>query len=103
MTLAGKNCAVMPAGKPEAVSVTAALKNKSGVLVRVNVVDDPGETLVEPADDARANLGVGETVTESGATCFADPLLAATVSPLGPIGCTIGFEILRLRSRRRVT
>jgi len=70
----------MPAGKPEAVSVTAALKNKSGVLVRVNVVDDPGETLVEPADDARANLGAGETVTESGAACFADPLLAATVT-----------------------
>jgi hypothetical protein len=34
---------------------------------------------------------------------FPWPLLAATVSPLGPIGCTIGFEILRLRSRRRVT
>ena len=26
-------------------------------------------------------------------------LLAATVSPLGPLGCTIGFEVL-IRSRR---
>jgi ABC-type uncharacterized transport system permease subunit len=33
---------------------------------------------------------------------FPWPLLAATVSPLGPIGCTIGFEVLRLRGRRRV-
>jgi uncharacterized membrane protein len=31
---------------------------------------------------------------------FPWPLLAATVSPLGPIGCTIGFEVLiRRRSR----
>ena len=30
---------------------------------------------------------------------FPWPLLAATVSPLGPLGCTIGFEVL-LRSRR---
>jgi len=30
---------------------------------------------------------------------FPWPLLAATVSPLGPIGCTIGIEYL---SRRRV-
>ena len=33
---------------------------------------------------------------------FPWPLLAATVSPLGPIGCTLGFEVLRRRSRRRV-
>ena len=30
---------------------------------------------------------------------FPWPLLAATVSPLGPLGCTIGFEVL-LRTRR---
>jgi uncharacterized membrane protein len=30
---------------------------------------------------------------------FPWPLLAATVSPLGPLGCTIGFEVL-LRRRR---
>jgi uncharacterized membrane protein len=29
---------------------------------------------------------------------FPGPLLAATVSPLGPLGSTIGFEVLRLRS-----
>ena len=28
---------------------------------------------------------------------FPGPLLAATVSPLGPLGSTIGFEVLRLR------
>lgn len=28
---------------------------------------------------------------------FPWPLLAATVSPLGPIGCTIGFEVLARR------
>jgi hypothetical protein len=33
---------------------------------------------------------------------FPWPLLAATVSPLGPIGCSIGFEILRFRARHRV-
>jgi uncharacterized membrane protein len=33
---------------------------------------------------------------------FPWPLLAATVSPLGPLGCTVGFEVLRRRSRRRV-
>ena len=31
---------------------------------------------------------------------FPWPLLAATVSPLGPLGCTLGFEIL---IRRRAT
>lgn len=30
---------------------------------------------------------------------FPWPLLAATVSPLGPIGCTIGFEVLSHRRR----
>ena len=33
---------------------------------------------------------------------FPGPLLAATVSPLGPVGCTIGFEILIRRRRARV-
>jgi hypothetical protein len=33
---------------------------------------------------------------------FPWPLLAATVSPLGPIGCTIGFEVLIRRHARRV-
>ena len=31
---------------------------------------------------------------------FPGPLLAATVSPLGPLGSTIGFEVLRLRQNR---
>jgi hypothetical protein len=33
---------------------------------------------------------------------FPWPLLAATVSPLGPLGALIGFEVLRNRARRRV-
>ena len=33
---------------------------------------------------------------------FPWPLLAATVSPLGPLGCTIGFEVLIRRPVRRV-
>jgi hypothetical protein len=33
---------------------------------------------------------------------FPWPLLAATVSPLGPLGCTIGFEVLIRRPARRV-
>ena len=33
---------------------------------------------------------------------FPWPLLAATVSPLGPVGCTIGFEVLIRRRRARV-
>jgi hypothetical protein len=33
---------------------------------------------------------------------FPWPLLAATVSPLGPLGCTIGFEVLLRRRRARV-
>ena len=33
---------------------------------------------------------------------FPWPLLAATVSPLGPLGCTIGFEVLLRRRRSRV-
>ena len=33
---------------------------------------------------------------------FPWPLLAATVSPLGPLGCTIGFEVLLRRGRARV-
>ena len=33
---------------------------------------------------------------------FPWPLLAATVSPLGPIGCTIGFEVLLRRPVRGV-
>jgi len=31
---------------------------------------------------------------------FPGPLLAATVSPLGPLGSTIGFEVLRVRQNR---
>jgi len=31
---------------------------------------------------------------------FPWPLLAATVSPLGPIGCTLGFEVLVRRPSR---
>jgi hypothetical protein len=31
---------------------------------------------------------------------FPWPLLAATVSPLGPVGCTIGLEYLARRGRR---
>ena len=34
---------------------------------------------------------------------FPWPLLAATVSPLGPIGCTAGIEYLARRRRRGVT
>ena len=34
---------------------------------------------------------------------FPGPLLAATVSPLGPLGSTIGFEVLRARNRERVS
>jgi uncharacterized membrane protein len=33
---------------------------------------------------------------------FPWPLLAATVSPLGPLGCTIGFEVLLRWRRARV-
>ena len=33
---------------------------------------------------------------------FPWPLLAATVSPLGPLGCTIGFEVLVRRPAARV-
>ena len=33
---------------------------------------------------------------------FPGPLLAATVSPLGPLGSTIGFEVLRARRKREV-
>ena len=34
---------------------------------------------------------------------FPGPLLAATVSPLGPLGSTIGFEVLRARNRETVS
>jgi hypothetical protein len=33
---------------------------------------------------------------------FPGPLLAATVSPLGPLGSTIGFEVLRQRRQREI-
>ena len=33
---------------------------------------------------------------------FPWPLLAATVSPLGPLGCSLGFEVLLRRRRSRV-
>jgi uncharacterized membrane protein len=33
---------------------------------------------------------------------FPWPLLAATVSPLGPLGCSIGFEVLKRRPRAGV-
>jgi hypothetical protein len=33
---------------------------------------------------------------------FPGPLLAATVSPLGPLGSTIGFEVLRRRHKREM-
>ena len=33
---------------------------------------------------------------------FPWPLLAATVSPLGPLGCTLGFEVLIRRRATRV-
>jgi hypothetical protein len=33
---------------------------------------------------------------------FPWPLFAATVSPFGPLGALVGFEVLRLRGRTRV-
>ena len=33
---------------------------------------------------------------------FPGPLLAATVSPLGPIGCSVGFEVLLRRPLGKV-
>ena len=33
---------------------------------------------------------------------FPGPLLAATVSPLGPLGALVGFEVLRLRRNRQL-
>jgi uncharacterized membrane protein YdjX (TVP38/TMEM64 family) len=33
---------------------------------------------------------------------FPGPLLAATVSPLGPLGALLGFEVLRLRRKREL-
>ena len=38
-----------------------------------------------------------------GRRVFPWPLLAATVSPLGPVGSTAGLEYLARRSRRRAT
>ena len=78
-TLAGKNCAVSPAGNPLTVNVTAALKVEFGAVVSVRVLDVPGATLIEPADKAIANVGAGATVSDNAAVCFAAPLLAATV------------------------
>jgi hypothetical protein len=79
-TLEGRNCAVMPAGSPVTVMVTAELKLEFGVVVNVNVLDAPGATLMEVAATASVNAGAGATVSESDSVCPVDPLLAATVA-----------------------
>jgi hypothetical protein len=58
----------------------AALKVEFRVVVSVRVCEVPAATLSEVAEDATINVGVGETVTESDAVRFTEPLLAATVA-----------------------
>ena len=78
--LAGKNCAVSPAGNPAMVSVTDELKVELGVVVSVRVLDAPEATLIEVAEEVSANAGAGAIVSESNSVCVTDPLLAATVA-----------------------
>jgi hypothetical protein len=70
----------MPAGKPVTLRVTAALKLELAVVVSVTVLDFPAETLMEPAEDAKVNVGAGATVTESAMGFFVVPLVAITVA-----------------------
>lgn len=79
-TLAGRNCAVTPSGRPVTVSVMAALNVEFGVVVRVTVCEPPATTLMEVAEAPRVNVGAGATVTERVRVCFTVPPLAATVA-----------------------
>ena len=78
--LEGKNCAVMPAGNPVTLRVTAALKLELAVVVSVTVLEFPAETPMEATEDARANVGAGVTVTESAMGFFVAPLVAVMVA-----------------------
>jgi hypothetical protein len=78
--LEGKSCAVMPAGSPVTLRVTAALKLKLAVVVSVTVWELPAETLMEVAEDAKENVGAGATVTEIAMGFFVAPLVAVMVA-----------------------
>ena len=78
--LEGKSCAVMPAGNPVTLRVTAALKLELAVVVSVKVWEFPTETLMEGSEDAKENVGAGATVTESVMGFFIAPLVADTVA-----------------------
>lgn len=104
--LAGKNCAVSPAGNPAMVSVTDALKVELGVVVSVRVLETPAPTLIEVADEVSVNDGAGAIVIESDNGCLVDPLLGCY---RGGINSWLGaggrrdFEktVSRSRSRNR--
>jgi len=79
--LAGVNAAVTPLGNPVTVKAMAALKVELGVVVSVTVLEaPPAVTLREVAPEARANVGVAATVTESDTCCLMAPLAAETVT-----------------------
>ena len=78
MTLAGKNCVVIPVGSPATVNVTAALKVEFGAVVSVKVLDALGAMLIVVAEEASVKLGTGATVRVSGNVCLVAPLLPAT-------------------------
>ena len=74
----GPNVPVIPAGQPDAASVTAELKPLAGVIVTVDVPVDP--TITVAAVAPRVNLGAALTVSEMVVLADKVPLVPFTVS-----------------------
>ena len=72
------NVPVMPAGQPDAASVTAELNPLAGAIVTVDVPVDP--TVAVAAVAPRVKLGAGVTVSEMVALAAKLPLVPFTVS-----------------------
>ena len=72
------NVPVMPAGQPDAASVTAELKPLAGMIVTVDVPVDPAVAVAAVAP--RVNLGAALTVSETVVMADKLPLVPYTVS-----------------------
>ena len=72
------NVPVMPAGQPDAASVTAELKPLAGIIVTVDVPVDP--TVAVAAVAPRVKLGAALTVSEMVVLADKAPLVPFTVS-----------------------
>src|SRR5579862_9809232 len=87
------NVPVMPAGQPDAASVTAELKPLAGVIVTVDVPVDPTVAVAAVAPRVKLDCDAALTVSEMVVLADKVPLVPFTVSVYGP-AATVAFTLM---------